>query len=205
MLQLLQPGEATKEKHFRCHIVIGKDLTQLARALLGWPPTPELGEKATYFAKGRAIAPIVAGRLAKSNGAAIKYLSHNGSDFADAVILPIVTDIEDLVMHNLARRFDSKDNRLTDVIDMDQWSPRRSIARHLDLFGGPGQSGKIVEDNIETHARASAECRCVAQEHGREMSVGERAHIAFDQHFALCIGGFRVGPPSVLPLPPPLR
>ena len=173
---------------------------QLAGAKLGRPLTPELGEVTTYLIEGRAIAPVVAARLAKGDSAAVKHLPHNGGDFADAVILPVVTDVEDLVMHGLARRFESEDNRLTNVIDMDQRSPRRSIAGHLDLFDGPGESGEIVEDDIETHARAGAECRCVAQEHGREMGVGERADIAFDQHFALGIGGLRIRRRSLVAL-----
>src|SRR6516164_9849119 len=128
--------------------------------------------------EGRAIAPVVAARLAKGDSAAVKHLPHNGGDFADAVILPVVTDVEDFVMNCLARSFESKDDRLTNVVDMDQWSPRCSIAGHLDLFDGPRKAGEIVEDNIETHSRTGAECRCVAQEHGRKMGICERADIA---------------------------
>ena len=200
MLQLLQSGETTKEKHFSCHLDMRKDLVQLASAEFSRPPTPEFGEVTTYLIEGRAIASIVRAPLTKGDSAAFKYLPHSGGDFADAVILPIITNVEDLVVHGLTRCFESNDNRLTDVINMDQRSPWCSIARHLDLFGSPGESGKIIEDNIETHTRTGAECCCVAQEHGRKTGVSERADITFDQHFALGIDGLRIGCRSLVAL-----
>src|SRR5215468_3992380 len=75
---------------------------------------------------------------------------------------------------------------------MDERPPRRSVARHPDFFGCPGETGEIIENDIEPHARTGAECRRVAQEHGREMSIGERADIAFDKHLTSGIGGLRV-------------
>jgi hypothetical protein len=37
-----------------------------------------------------------------------------------------------------------EDDRLADIFDMGQQSPRRSIARHPDLLGGQGETGEVV-------------------------------------------------------------
>ncbi|MGA9950537.1 MAG: hypothetical protein WBQ24_19985, partial [Xanthobacteraceae bacterium] len=99
MFQLFQSGEAAKEKRFFCHIDVRKDLMQLAGAKLGGPPTLELGKVATYLGEGRAVTPIVAARLPKGDSTAVKYLPHNGGDFSDTIILPVITDIKDFIMH----------------------------------------------------------------------------------------------------------
>src|ERR1700720_2745974 len=87
----------------------------------------------------------------------------------------------------------SEDDRLADVFDMDERPPRRAVAGHPDLFGGPREPGQVVKNDVEAHTRASAECRGVAQEHRREICVGERSDIAFDQHLTFGISGLRIG------------
>jgi hypothetical protein len=119
MFQLLQSSEAAKEKRLFRHIDVRKDLMQLAGAKLRGPPTLELGKVTTYLSEGRAITSVVAARLSKGDSTVVKYLPHNGGDFSDPVILSVITDIKDFIMHCLARRFESEDNRLTDIRDMD--------------------------------------------------------------------------------------
>jgi hypothetical protein len=115
-----------------------------------------------YLLEGGAIAPIIAARCAKCDRAAAEHLCHNGSYLADSVILLVITDVEDFVVHGITRCFKSEYNCLANVIDVDERAPRRSVAGHLDLFGSPGESGEIVENDIEAHPRAGAESRCVA-------------------------------------------
>ena len=122
-----------------------------------------------YFLKGRTIAAVITAWLAEGNGAAVKDLPDNGGYFANTVILLVVADVKDLVVHGLAGRLQSEDDRLADVLDVDQRSPRRSIARHPDLFRGPGELGEVIEDNVEPHARAAAKYRGVAQEYGEKL------------------------------------
>src|ERR1700730_10550602 len=87
----------------------------------------------------------------------------------------------------------SEDDRLADVFDMDERPPRRAVAGHPDLFGGPGEPGEVIENDVEPHSWAGAECSGVAQEHRRETSIGERADIPFDQHLTFGISGLRIG------------
>ena len=115
--------------------------------------------------KGGPVAAVVSAWPAKGHGAAVKDLSDYGGNFANAVILLVVADVKDFVVHCLTRRLQGEDDRLADVLDVDQRPPRRAVARHPDLSRGPGKAGKIVEDNVEAHARAGAECSRVAQEH----------------------------------------
>ena len=101
------------------------------------------------LAEGDAVAAVVAARLTKSDGAAVEDLSDNGGDFANAVILLVVADIEDLVVHCFAWRLQGEDDRLSDVLDMDQQAPRSSVAGHPNLLSSPREPGQVVEDNVE--------------------------------------------------------
>src|SRR5215472_12544162 len=93
------------------------------------------------FGERGAVAAIVAARPAKSDGAAVKDLADDDCDFANAVILRVVANIEDLIVYRLTRRLQSEDHRLADVLDVNQRPPWRSIARHADLSGGPREPG----------------------------------------------------------------
>ena len=156
MVQLLEPGKLSKEKHFLGYSDPLKDFTQLTHAELGGPATPEFRQMTTDPFKGGAIAVVVAARPAKGDRAAFKDLSDDGGNFPNSVVLLVVADIEDLVVHRLARRLQCEDDRLANVLDVDKRPPRRHIARHSDLFGGPGEPGEVIEDNVEPHARADA-------------------------------------------------
>ena len=72
-----------------------------------------------YFIKGGTIAAVVATWSAKVNSAAVKDLPDNGGYFANTVILLVVADVKDLVVHGLAGRLQSEDDRLADVLDVD--------------------------------------------------------------------------------------
>src|SRR6202023_581935 len=49
----------------------------------------------------------------------------------------VVTNVEDLIVNRLARSLQGKDNRLTNVLDMDEWPPRGSVARHPNFLRRP--------------------------------------------------------------------
>ncbi len=104
-----------------------------------------------------------------------------------------VADVENLVMDDIARRGKRAGHRLTDILHMHQRPPRRSIAGHLDLFGRPGQTGQVVQHNIEAHPRRRTIRGRVAQKGGREGIVGQLRHIPLDQHFTLGVRGLRIG------------
>src|SRR6516164_2560215 len=193
MLQLFQPRETSEQEHLLGHPNPLEDRAQLARAELGRPATGEIGQVPADLAERGAIAAIVAAWPAETDAATVKDLSDDRGDFANPVILGVIADVENLVVHRLARRFESEDHGLADIFNMDQRPPWRSVARHSDLFGGPGEPGEVIENNVEPHSRADAECSGVAQKYRREMGIGEGSHIAFDQYLASGISGLRVG------------
>src|ERR1700730_3964600 len=93
MLQLFEPTETSEEKHLLGHSHPFEDRAQLTRAQLGWPATAERGEVTADLIEGSSIAAIVAARPTEGDGAAVKDLSDDASDFANAVILLIVPDV----------------------------------------------------------------------------------------------------------------
>src|ERR1700730_682602 len=103
MLQLLQPREPSEEEHFLSQSYSLEDFAQLTRAKLSRPATPELRQVAAYLIERGAITAVVAARLAKRDGAAVKNLPDDAGNFANAIVLLVVTDVEDLVVHRLAR------------------------------------------------------------------------------------------------------
>src|SRR5689334_7528625 len=104
MFQLLQPGESSKRKHLLGHCYPFEDVAQLTRAGFRRPATPKLGQMTAYLLEGSTIAAVVTARLAKGNGAIVKNLPDDGGDFANAIILFVIADVEDFVVHGLARR-----------------------------------------------------------------------------------------------------
>ncbi len=65
------------------------------------------------------------------------------------------------------------------------------IAGHLDLLGGPCQSGEIVQDDVKSHSRRSAVCSGIAHEGWGKSLSSEWFHVAFNQGLAYGIGGLR--------------
>src|SRR5690606_10472303 len=63
---------------------------------------------------------------------------------------------------------------------------------HLDLAGGVGEAGEVVQHDVEAHARARAVGGGVAEERGGEAVGSHGAHVAFHQRLALGVGGLGV-------------
>src|SRR5262245_2118877 len=108
MLQLLEPGEAPEGEHLPGHADAAEDVVQLTRAMLGRPAAAEFRQVPADLAEGGAIAAVVAAGLSQADGAAGEDLAHDRRDLADAVVLGVVADIEDLVVHLLRRRLERK-------------------------------------------------------------------------------------------------
>src|SRR5271167_1876103 len=97
MLQLLEPSEPSKEEHFLRHLHSLEDPVQLAGAKLGRPSASESRKVALDLGKGGAVATVIAARRTKSHRAAVEDLPDNIGYFAYAVILCVVSDVENLV------------------------------------------------------------------------------------------------------------
>src|SRR6185312_1487159 len=137
VFELLQPGEGAVVEDLLGHLDLAEDIAQLGRAAFGRPLAAEVRQVLAYLGEGDAIAAGVAAARAEAQGATREFGCHDLGDLADAVVLLVAADVEDLVMHGLARRLEREADRLADVVDMDQRPPRRAVAGHLHFLGGP--------------------------------------------------------------------
>src|ERR1700688_2735784 len=103
--------------------------------------------------EGDPVAAIVADGSTHRDFAARKYCGHDLGKLANAVVIGVVADIEDLAIDSRRRRLERAANCLADVFDVHERSPRTAVAGHGDLLLGPGQGAKIIEDDVKAHAR----------------------------------------------------
>src|SRR5208337_1752591 len=95
------------------------------------------------FVERRAIAAIIRAGRAKSQGAAWESCSNNFSDFSHPVIVGIVSDVEDLVVHGFDRRLQYGNDGSRNIQTMDQRPPGCAIAGHANLLGRPSKPREI--------------------------------------------------------------
>ena len=69
-----------------------------------------------------------------------------------AVVFAVLSNIEDLIVDFVARRFERADNGITNVEDMHQRTIGTSVAVHPDRLFGPRKAGEIVQNDVEPHA-----------------------------------------------------
>ena len=71
----------------------------------------------------------------------------------DAVVLFRSPDVERLVMHELPRRMQHREERPADVLDMYQRSPRGPVALDHDLTRRRGEPDEVVDHQIDAQPR----------------------------------------------------
>ena len=110
-----------------------------------------------------------------------------------ALELAAASGLRHLTMDDVARRGEDALDCLGDIRGVDERPPRRTVARHPDLPGGPRQAGEVVEHDVESHTRGRTKCRGIPHERRREIVVGERPNIAFDERFTRGVGRLGIG------------
>ena len=139
-----------------------------------------------------AVAAVVGARLPEAQFTAFEHLADDLGDVAHAIVLGAVADVEHLGVHDVTRRLERARDRLCDVERVHERSPRRPVADHRDPVRRPRESGQVVQDDVEPHARRGAERGRVAQEGRRERVAGELDEVALDEHLALAVRGLRI-------------
>ena len=74
---------------------------------------------------------------------------HDLGQPADLVVLAVETDVERLVVDELARRHQERAGRTCDVLDVDERPPGRPVAEDADLAGGEGPPDQIVKHDVQ--------------------------------------------------------
>src|SRR6516162_8741308 len=106
VFELLEPGEGAIVEDLLAHGNPLEDLTQLGGAALGGPATAESRKVAADLVEGDAIAAVVGAWRPICHDAAGEGRGDDLGNVADAVILLAAADIEYLIVHGLARRFE---------------------------------------------------------------------------------------------------
>src|SRR6185312_12837132 len=114
------------------HLDFLEDAAQLLRSSLDVPPAVEVGQVLADLLKGDAIAPVVAVIVADRNRTAGKNSSDRFDNIANPIILIVVSHVEYLVGDRLSGSFETGNNGIADIFNVDQRSPRRAVARHPD-------------------------------------------------------------------------
>ena len=118
-------------------------------------------------------------------------------DLADRVVLVGRADVEGLVVDQLARRFEHRQRRARDVLDVHERAPRRAVALEHDLAGRVRPADEVVDHDVEAQARRDAVGGRVAQVGRAEGVVGERRDVLLGQHLGLAVGASAARSPAV--------
>ena len=95
-------------------------------------------------------------------------------------------------MHSFAVGPQDAADRLRDVQRVHKRPPRRAVTCHRNVVLDPRQPAQIVEHDVEPHPRRRPERGRIPQERRRELIIGHRGQVVFDQRLALGIGRQRV-------------
>src|SRR6185437_6763785 len=124
VFQLLQARERAVVEDLLGHGDALEDLVQLAGPARRRCPAAEARQVTGDLGEGDAIASGVGAGRPEAQGAAGKGRGDELGDVADAVILLVAADVEDLAMDGVARRLNGENDRGADIADMDQRAPR---------------------------------------------------------------------------------
>src|SRR4029077_13897149 len=94
--------------------------------------------------EGHTVAPIILTRSSKTHMTARKGLAYYLRNLAHTIVVRSIANIEYFIVDCFGGRLQHRNNRTRNVQAMDQRPPGCSIAGHLDLPGGPRQSGQVV-------------------------------------------------------------
>jgi len=107
---------------------------------------------------------------------------------ANAVVLFGDADVEDFVVNEIERCIENGQDGGGNVANVDDGTPGRAVTFYVNAAGGVGPGDEIVEDDVQTESRGNAIGGGAAEIGGREILVGERGEIAFDEDFRFGVG-----------------
>src|SRR2546425_10932012 len=131
-----------------------------------------------------AAVPTITARI-RPGALRILHLAARQSRFnhlgqrADLVVLFRSPDVERLVVDELSRGAQDSEESPTDVFDVNQRSPRRSIALQHNLAGRMSEADEVVHHEIDAQRGGYAVCCGIAKERRAEILIRERRDISF--------------------------
>src|SRR6185437_730688 len=138
------------------------------------PARFEIRQGACDLLEVDTIASLVGTSIARIFDPAFRYdICHDSRNLTDPVILFGSSDVESFVEDFLDRRRQHCNEGARDVLDMNDRPPRASVRFQVDEFLGHCPSNKIVEDDVEAHARREAIGRRGTQECWTKVIRGE--------------------------------
>src|SRR5215213_3835212 len=111
VLQLAQPGEGRGIELALAHVDVLEEAAHLLGALARRPFATEARQDLPDLVEAHTVAAVVAGVTAELDAAVGECLADRLGDLADAIVVVVVADIQDLVAHRLTRRFQHGRNR----------------------------------------------------------------------------------------------
>src|SRR5215208_6087062 len=123
MSQVTQFGQSCERRGVEHHLIELdplKNRLQLRRPPLRTPLTSELWQVLLNLRKGYPIAAIVRTARTIRNRAARKCLANDFRNLAHGVVLRFGADVECFATYGLSRSFERSENRLADILDVNQ-------------------------------------------------------------------------------------
>src|SRR5215469_2260050 len=125
----------------------------------------ELGQEPADLAEIDAVAPLVRSCVGGVvDPAAGHDLFDDLGQLPDAAVVVVDAHIEGLVVHDVSRRVERRDEGPRDVFDVDNGAPRRAVAHEKDDPGGHPERHQVVHHQVEAHAWGGPVGGRVAQE-----------------------------------------
>lgn len=108
---------------------------------------------------------------------------------ADAVVLLGDADVENFVVNEVERRIENGQDGGGNVANVNDGTPGRAVTFYVNAAGGVGPGDEIVKNDVQAESRGNAIGGGAAEISGREIFVGERSEIAFDEDFRFGVSG----------------
>src|ERR1700733_1325228 len=189
---LLEPREGAVLVGFLIELDLLEACAQFLRSHARIPGATESGQLAGNLVERHAVTAVVGTGLTGGELAAWENVGNDLRNLPHPIVLRIRPDIEDLPVHRTGRSGKHTTDGGRDVLDVHDWPPRAAVADHDDALGGPSQRTKVVEHDVETHARRCAVGGRITQKRNAKAGAGQRLHVALHHDLALGVGCLRI-------------
>src|ERR1700730_10246367 len=152
---------------------------ELLGAHAGVPLRFELWQIATDFLEANPVRAFCRPGIRREFERASGYnLGYDLGQITNAIVVGRLADIIGLIEHAIIRRLQGSNEGPRNVLDMDNWAPWRAIRFQVDLSGCEAPRDKVVQDDVEAHARRNAVSCRGPQKDGAETVPGKARDVA---------------------------
>src|SRR5688572_19783816 len=108
---------------------------------------------------------------------------HDLSDLMHLIVFVVTSDIERLIVNYVPWGHESGSESSCDVSDVDDRSPRFTIAQNADFAGGMRPANEVIQNHICSQAWRQAVSSGIAHENGTESLVCKFSDILLGAYF----------------------